>query len=212
MADEDRQIKYIKVGMEFTNTVTKRILDNLEGQEREEQLDIMKNIQTDYIRMEHEYNTSKHVLAKLKKGLEVENADINKDVEAEYRERLKEELAGSRLQEDDLRSDPRYLQLEGIISGSQPLGDDDLVMTEESETFIDPWSRKPIAEEPVTNRKCKHTYEKATVMKFLEKHSKTRKALKCPIMGCGNNNITAADLYTDPEIKRKVARQNRGGK
>ena len=49
-------------------------------------------------------------------------------------------------------------------------------------------------------------------MKFLEKHSKTKKALKCPIMGCGNNNITMADLYTDPEIKRKVARQNRGGR
>merc|ERR1712192_243440 len=73
----------------------------------------------------------------------------------------------------------------------------------ESETFIDPWSRKPIADEPVTNKKCKHTYEKATVMKFLEKHSKTKKALKCPIMGCGNNNITMADLYTDPEIKRR---------
>ena len=75
------------------------------------------------------------------------------------------------------------------------MDDDDLVMTEESETFIDPWSRKPIADEPVTNKKCKHTYEKATVMKFLEKHSKTKKALKCPIMGCGNNNTAMADPW-----------------
>ena len=92
------------------------------------------------------------------------------------------------------------------------MDDDDLVMTEESETFIDPWSRKPIAEDPVTNKKCKHTYEKSTVMKFLEKYSKTKKALKCPIMGCGNNNVVMSDLYTDPEIKRKVARQNRVGR
>ena len=117
MADEDRQIKYIKVGMEFTNTVTKRILDNLEGEEKDNQLDIMRNILSDYIKMEIEYNTSRTVLAKLKKGLEVETADINKDVEAEYREKLKEELAGSNLRPEDLRSDPRFLQLEAIISG-----------------------------------------------------------------------------------------------
>ena len=117
MADEDRQIKYIKVGMEFTNTVTKRILDNLDGEEKEEQLDIMRNILTDYIKMEKEYNTSKFVLAKLKKGLENENADINKDVEAEYRSRLQEEMAGTSMQAEDLRADPRFLQLEVIISG-----------------------------------------------------------------------------------------------
>ena len=89
------------------------------------------------------------------------------------------------------------------------LGDDDLVMTEEPETFLDPWSRKPISGEPVTNKKCKHTYEKATVMKFLENYKKTKKALKCPIVGCGNNSIVMSDLFTDPEIKKKVARQNR---
>ena len=92
MGEDDRQIKYIKVGMEFTNTVTKRILDNLEGEEKEEHLDMMRNIQTNYIKMESEYNTSKNVLARLKKGMELENADINKDVEAEYNEKLKEEL------------------------------------------------------------------------------------------------------------------------
>ena len=121
MADEDRQIKYIKVGMEFTNTVTKRILDNLEGDEMAEQLNTMRNILTDYIKMENEYNTSKTVLAKLKKGLEVENADINKDVEAEYRVRLQEELAGTNLKPEDLRNDPRFLQLEAIISGKHLL-------------------------------------------------------------------------------------------
>ena len=44
MGDEDRQIKYINVGMEFTTKVTRKILDNLEGGERDEQLDIMRNI------------------------------------------------------------------------------------------------------------------------------------------------------------------------
>ena len=53
--DEDRQIKYIKVGMEFTSTVVKRILENLDGEEKEEQLNMMRTILTDYIKMENDY-------------------------------------------------------------------------------------------------------------------------------------------------------------
>ena len=43
MGDGDKQIKYINVGMEFTNKVCKKILENLEGDERDAQLEIMKN-------------------------------------------------------------------------------------------------------------------------------------------------------------------------
>ena len=80
------------------------------------------------------------------------------------------------------------------------------MMTDDTETFIDPWSRKPIASDPVTNRKCKHTYERETVTRFLEKYAKSKKPLKCPVVGCGNGSIVKSDLYTDPEIKKKVAR------
>ena len=44
MGDEDRQLKYINVGMEFTNKVTKKILENLDEGEQGEQLEIMRNI------------------------------------------------------------------------------------------------------------------------------------------------------------------------
>jgi hypothetical protein len=94
MGDDDRQMKYIKVGMDFTQTVTSRILENLEGAEQEEHLAAMRQVMIDYVRMEAEYNCSKDVLVLLKKGLEAENADMNRDVEKEYRERLKEKMDG----------------------------------------------------------------------------------------------------------------------
>jgi len=59
MGDDDRQIKYIKVGMDFTQMVTNRILENLEGKEKEEQLDQMRRVMMDYVKMEAEYNCSK---------------------------------------------------------------------------------------------------------------------------------------------------------
>ena len=122
MEDEDKQIKYINVGMELTRKVTKKILENLDGDERDEQLEVMKNIMGDYIKMENEYNISKKVLAKLKKGIEAENCDMNKDVEAEYRTNLGEELTKSNSPEQLqqlVHTDPRYAQLESIISGKK---------------------------------------------------------------------------------------------
>jgi len=211
MGDEDRQLKYINVGMEFTNKVTKKILENLDEDEQSEQLEIMKTVMKDYIKMEHEYNVSKKVLSKLKKGLEVENADMDRDIDADYRSELVKEMENDKLTEERLISDQRLKQLENIIlgSGGHNTTDDDLIMTESTQTFIDPWTRKPITDDPVTNRKCGHTYERATVMKFLEKYSKVKKKLKCPIVGCTNDNITKSDLYTDQKIKRMIQAQNR---
>jgi len=211
MGDEDRQLKYINVGMEFTNKVTKKILENLDEDEQSEQLEIMKTVMKDYIKMEHEYNVSKKVLSKLKKGLEVENADMDRDIDADYRSELVKEMENDQLTEERLISDQRIKQLENIIlgSGGHNTTDDDLIMTESTQTFIDPWTRKPITDDPVTNRKCGHTYERATVMKFLEKYSKVKKKLKCPIVGCTNDNITKSDLYTDQKIKRMIQAQNR---
>ena len=211
MGDEDRQLKYINVGMEFTNKVTKKILENLDEDEQSEQLEIMKTVMKDYIKMEHEYNVSKKVLSKLKKGLEVENADMDRDIDADYRSELVKEMENDKLTEERLISDQRLKQLENIIlgSGGHNTTDDDLIMTESTQTFIDPWTRKPITDDPITNRKCGHSYERATVMKFLEKYSKVKKKLKCPIVGCTNDNITKSDLYTDQKIKRMIQAQNR---
>ena len=44
MVDQDRQIKYINVGMEFTSKVYMKILENLEGEERQRELANMKKI------------------------------------------------------------------------------------------------------------------------------------------------------------------------
>lgn len=44
MVDQDRQIKYINVGMEFTSKVYTKILENLEGEERQRELANMKKI------------------------------------------------------------------------------------------------------------------------------------------------------------------------
>ena len=44
MGDDERQKKYIKVGMEYVTKVSKKILENLEGEEQEAGLENMRKI------------------------------------------------------------------------------------------------------------------------------------------------------------------------
>jgi SUMO ligase MMS21 Smc5/6 complex component len=40
--------------------------------------------------------------------------------------------------------------------------------------------------EPVQNKKCKHKYEKKTVLKYIADKNKSRRPAKCPSAGCEN--------------------------
>jgi len=209
MSEEDRQIKYIKVGMDFTNTVTQRIIENLEGYEREEHLNNMKKIMADYLKMEHEYNTARSVIARLKKGLEAENADMDKDIEKEYNKVYRTELENIGKTDEDYRRDPRYLQLEQKMrgDGGGASGDDDLVMTQEHDVIPrDPWSQKELSE-PLKSTVCGHVYEASVVRKNLQRSGK--KALKCPVVGCVNPAIKEDELVIDQEIVKKIKKKKR---
>ena len=117
--EDDRQIQFIKVGMDFTGTITKRILENLDGDDKESQLSIMRQIQADYIKMENEYNVSKKIISEFKKAMEAEDSDFcTKDVEAEYRNELKERLVDGALDYETIKRDKRFLRLEALISGA----------------------------------------------------------------------------------------------
>merc|ERR1719219_1690228 len=192
MTEDDRHIKYINVGMEFTNKVSKKILENLDGDERAEQLGVMRRIMKDYIKMEHQHNISKTVLEKIRRGLDLESANMDRDIEADYQNLLQAELEKEGIDEDRLAADPRYRQLESLISGdvqASSLENQDVVVTQDNQIFTDPWTRKPINKEPLTNKVCGHTYEKSTVMMVLGRSAKSKKPVKCPFVGCSVDNI-----------------------
>jgi len=47
--------------------------------------------------------------------------------------------------------------------------------------------------EPVQNKKCKHKYEKNTVLKYIADKTKSKRPAKCPSAGC-NNILNEKDL------------------
>ena len=92
--------------------------------------------------MEAEYSLSANVLAKLRKGLDMETANMDRDIESDYKALFEQERRKENLEEGVLVEDPRYKQLEQLISGEKEgTGDRDLILTGDTQTFLDPWKR-----------------------------------------------------------------------
>ena len=79
MAFDERIHKYLKVGLEFTTSVSKVVLEtfkddedeNRRREERGDQLEMMRETMAKYLKLEHDYNTSKAVLDNLAQSTDV---------------------------------------------------------------------------------------------------------------------------------------------
>ena len=82
--------KYLKVGLEFTTSVTKVVLETFKDEkERSDQLEMLREMMTKYIKLEHDYNISKAVLDNLAQSTDVPYEGF----EARYERNLSQELS-----------------------------------------------------------------------------------------------------------------------
>jgi len=206
---EDRQLKYFKTGIDFVLTSVKAVLDHYEGDDKEKYLENQKNLVLEYLKMEIEYTIGRSILKELQNHLEVKEGTMDTDMEKEFKKKYEEELKANanRLDEKALKKLPRYKELEQIIKARTGEGvgdaDDDLVLDEETNVYLDPWSKKQISI-PVRNNVCNHIYDKATALKMC---SRTKGKVKCPVIGCANNNVKSTDLQEDQQIMRIIESQ-----
>jgi len=63
--------------------------------------------------------------------------------------------------------------------------DDDANVVDQVVSNKCPLTQKPFIE-PVQNKKCKHKYEKKTVLKYIADKNKSKRPAKCPSAGCEN--------------------------
>ena len=84
------------------------------------------------------------------------------------------------------------------ILGYKATRDDlELIMNDDAQktgAMTDPWTRKPITGDAVTNRRCGHVYDNGTVNRYLEKLENSGRKLRCPVSNCTNDNIRLSDL------------------
>ena len=84
---EDRQLKYIKTGIELVKETVKSVLEHMEGEERDTYLNGQKEQVLSYLKLELEYTTGKEILKNLQKHLETKEGTMDTDMVAEYKVR-----------------------------------------------------------------------------------------------------------------------------
>ncbi|MBN3315329.1 NSE2 ligase, partial [Atractosteus spatula] len=62
---------------------------------------------------------------------------------------------------------------------------------------------------PVKNKKCNHYYEQDAVLDMIRSKQHQKKKLRCPVVGCGNTDVTKSDLVPDPTMKRLIQNQKK---
>ncbi|KAI4730438.1 hypothetical protein E4T49_01796 [Aureobasidium sp. EXF-10728] len=87
--------------------------------------------------------------------------------------------------------------------------DDDLQIAKETISTRCPLTLREF-EDPVTSRKCPHSFEREAITSMINMpnnhvRSEGAAAVQCPVAGC-QKLLTLADVYSDPVIKRKIAR------
>jgi len=206
---EDRQLKYIKTGTELVIETVKSVLEHMEGEERMQFLQEQRQQILAYLRLEIEYTTGKSILKNLEEHLKTKEGTMDTDMVAEYKKRYEEELENKakELTVDSLKKNPKYLKVEQLISsklGGGLADDEDLVCAEEETQYIDPWSKKKI-DVPVKNKVCGHYYDQQTALKMLQR---SKSKVKCPVVGCSNNNLKSSELEKDQEVLMTITRRN----
>eukprot|EP00050_Salpingoeca_kvevrii_P022335 m.124670 g.124670 ORF g.124670 m.124670 type:complete len:216 (+) comp9677_c2_seq1:448-1095(+) len=81
--------------------------------------------------------------------------------------------------------------------------DEDLVMSQVSESFVCPLTKTTL-ENPMRSKRCGHTFSHDAITSALKKY----KQMPCPVVGCGQN-LTLGDLTPDKALERRIKAQSK---
>ncbi|KAF1995382.1 hypothetical protein P154DRAFT_404187, partial [Amniculicola lignicola CBS 123094] len=102
----------------------------------------------------------------------------------------------------------------GVTATQAGAEDDDIIIDKATISTRCPLTFRSY-KEPVTSRKCPHTFEKSAIQEIIrQSNARTggggprgqgEKAVQCPVSGC-DQMLTVKDLYSDPVLVRKIRR------
>lgn len=86
--------------------------------------------------------------------------------------------------------------------------DEDFAVTQSQVTFTCPLTQVDMVK-PVKNLKCNHHYEEAAILGMIKTRRGQKKKCHCPVVGCGNMDVTESDLILDQLLRRKIQAQKK---
>ncbi|XP_042280076.1 E3 SUMO-protein ligase NSE2 [Thunnus albacares] len=86
--------------------------------------------------------------------------------------------------------------------------DEDIAVTQSQVNFTCPLTQVEMVN-PVKNKKCNHHYDEEAIRGVIKARHSQRKKCRCPVVGCGNTDISESDLIPDQILRRRIQSQKR---
>lgn len=126
---------------------------------------------------------------------EATEEDITRSVSSHSKVKAIEEL----VRNPGARAGPSQTQEETIS--------DDLVLMQKEISLVCPLTKK-IMEDPVTSKKCQHSYSKSAILSHIRLYRQRRGHPKCPIGGC-DQTVKENDLEPNADLEKAIRRKQR---
>ncbi|KAJ8013393.1 hypothetical protein DPEC_G00052800 [Dallia pectoralis] len=94
----------------------------------------------------------------------------------------------------------------GAAENTEEELDEDVAVTQSQVNFTCPLTKVDMVN-PMKNKKCKHHYDQDAILELINNRKSQKKLLRCPVIGCGNNDVKQSDLMLDQMMKRQIQRK-----
>ncbi|XP_074842770.1 E3 SUMO-protein ligase NSE2 [Carettochelys insculpta] len=209
---------YINTGMDIATNVA---LDLVESCNDEEEVNSMERVMLEYAAMDREL---KHYMQAVQDTVHQIKRDKPEDI-PDLKDVVKQKFTAleSKNKDSDLQKNEKYMHfMEQLKRMRKQFGlqsdadaneaieqiDEDIAVTQSQMNFICPITQMEM-ENPVRNKVCGHTYEKAAILKIIQHREHQKKKASCPKIGCTNLDVKKTDLVQDEVLKRAIDSQNK---
>ncbi|CAL8289516.1 unnamed protein product [Merluccius merluccius] len=133
-------------------------------------------------------------------------------------DRVKQQFAEKKasLSDAELHNHPKVVAFKESINSSLQQGnaaenieevDEDIAVTQSQVNFTCPLTQVNM-ENPMRNKVCNHHYDEKAILAMIKARHKQQKRCRCPVVGCGNTDVTQDHLVPDQLLRRRIQKQN----
>ncbi|XP_072855426.2 E3 SUMO-protein ligase NSE2 [Pogona vitticeps] len=208
---------YISTGMDIATSVA---LDLVENHNNMEEVDEMEKVMWNYAAMSREVDHYVKAVEVTVNQLKQEKPETMPDLKHDVEEKFKA-LESTNSDLDLQRNEKFVLFMENLKQMKAKCGtqvdpeempaieqlDEDIAVTQSQTNFICPITLVEM-KKPVRNTICGHVYEEDAIMEVIRNKEQRKKKVRCPKLGCNNDEVKKTHLVSDEVLKRTIDSQN----
>ncbi|XP_008275208.1 E3 SUMO-protein ligase NSE2 [Stegastes partitus] len=206
----------IGTGMDIVTDVA---MDLAEAQDEEGNPGIkaMEDMILECAKLDKEINCFVDVVQQVTSEVTTQQPEAMFSLSAKVKEQYTQRIA--RLSDAELHTHQKVVAFKDSIKNSfkqanqEPAAsmeelDEDLAVTQTQINLTCPLTQVEMVN-PVKNKKCNHHYDEGAILGLIKTRRSQKKKCRCPVVGCGNSDVTESDLIPDQMLRRKIQSQKR---